>query len=184
MGSCSQQLSVICLTTLNILATLPAGAATTAAPSQGTQPAVKKEATLDFSKHMDPALSYLKEAEQQLNQAEPQFYGHRLKALEHVKLAINDVQTAINNYLAAHPSEPRNVVPIEPVPNEAGDPFPHMHAALKLLEHAREHLKEAARIYHGKRLEALQQTSSAIAEIRAGLAERQARLREKNEKKK
>src|SRR5690348_13262447 len=49
--------------------------------------------------HMDAALGLLQQAQNQLEHAEPAFYGHRVKAMEHVKAGIVDLQTGINDYL-------------------------------------------------------------------------------------
>ena len=118
--------------------------------------------------HMDAAMGYLKAAQTELQQAEPVFAGHREKALTHVNAAMTDVQKSIDTYLAAHPEATRNQITPE-TPSTSGTRYPHMDGALKLLQQAETHLNEAWKIYAGKRVEALDETKAAIAEIQAGL---------------
>ena len=121
--------------------------------------------------HMDAALGLLRAAQQQLEKGEPVFHGHRIKAIAHVKDAISDLQKGINEYMMTHPSAARNeAIPAAP-PSDAGDRYPHMSGALKLLQQAETHLNEAAKRYHGMRVEGLDQTKAAIAEIRVGMKE-------------
>ena len=131
------------------------------------QKAAPKEA--EVFPHMDAAMGYLKTANAQLAEAEPEFKGHRERAAKHTQAAIADLQTGIDNFMRTHPSATRNEVPPEAAP-PAGARFPHMEAALKLLQEAEGQLNLAAHQYNGKRLEGLAETRAAIAEIKAGLA--------------
>jgi len=122
--------------------------------------------------HMDAAMGYLKTALGELQKAEPEFAGHREKAMQHVNAAMADLQKGMDNYLAAHPSTVRNETTPEAPPAE-GAQFPHMRGALKLLQQAAAQLNEATPQYNGKRIEGLQETKAAIAEVEAGLKLRQ-----------
>jgi hypothetical protein len=138
-----------------------------AMPSQAARPSKEKEAII--FPHMDAALGLLKAADGQLEKGEPEFYGHRIAAIAHVKKAIADLQKGINDYMARHPEATRNeVVPAAP-PGEAGDKYPRMQGALKLLQQAEVHLNEAAKQYSGERVAGLGETRAAIAEIQTGM---------------
>lgn len=146
-----------------------------ATPSQAkktpAKPAAKAAIPEASFPRMDAALGYLKAADQQLKEGEPVFYGHRVYAMRHTEAAIADLQKGINEYIAAHPGTPRNTATPEPPPSEAGDKFPKMQGALKLLQQAESQLNEAARVYGGERVAGLNQTRQAVNEIQAGMKE-------------
>ena len=118
---------------------------------------------------LDPARGYLTAARQQLQTQEPIRSGHRLKAIDYVNAAIADVELGVKNYSLHHPATARNEAVPAPPPLEAGDRFPHLDGALKLLRHAEAHLREARAAYSPKRVDALAQTRSAIVEVQMSI---------------
>lgn len=138
-----------------------------ATPGQGAKPLKEKE-TVMFP-HMDAALGLLETAQGQLEKSEPIFYGHRVAAIQHVKKAIADLQKGIDDYMARHSGATRNKVVAAPPPPEAGDKWPRMQGALRLLHQAEVHLSEAAKTYSGERVAGLDETRAAITEIQTGM---------------
>jgi hypothetical protein len=153
---------------LALLATVSGFAA---APSQAAKKAAAADKPEAMFPHMDTAMGFLQAADKQLKEGEPVFYGHRIAAMKHTEAAIADLQKGINGYVAAHPNAHRNEAIPEPPPSEAGDKYPKMQGALKLLQQAETHLSEAAKIYNGGRVEGLSETRAAVAEIQAGMRE-------------
>lgn len=129
----------------------------------------KKAGAAELLPHMDAAMGYLKAADQQLKAGEPVFYGHRVAAMKHTEAAIADLEKGINDYMAAHPGMTRQQAIPEAPPSEAGDKYPHMTGALKLLQQAEAQLNEAAKRYNGERVAGLAETKTAIAQIEEGM---------------
>ena len=117
--------------------------------------------------HMDRALAHLRAAQHQLQEAKPWFGGHREKALEHVNVAIADVQAGITEYMAKHPSTTRNEINPENIEVKMGY---HYGEAQRLIQQAQEELNKAAPIFYGKREDALNQVKAALAEMKEGAA--------------
>jgi len=153
------------------LALLATASGFAAAPGQAGNKAAAAGKPEAMFPHMDAAMGFLQAADKQLKEGEPVFYGHRMNAMKHTEAAIADLQKGINGYMAAHPSAHRNEAIPEPPPSEAGDKFPKMQGALKLLQQAETHLGEAAKVYNGERVEGLNETRAAVAEIQAGMRE-------------
>jgi hypothetical protein len=109
------------------------------------------------------ALYELREAKTELKEASPTFGGHRVKALEAVNAAIDQLEKALK-----FSGDPRPY---------KGDPkaevykkyksYPHIrHAAYQLKETVTE-LKEASHNYGGHRVKALEAIDVAITELQA-----------------
>ncbi len=146
--------------------TLPAFGAT---PGEAAIHAAAADRPEAMFPHMDAAIGFLRAADKQLREGEPIFYGHREAAIKHTEAAIADLQTGIDDYMKAHPSTHRNEIIPEPPPSEAGDKYPHMQGALRLLHQAETELGEAAHIYSGHRVEGLDETRAAVNEVQQGM---------------
>ena len=136
---------------------------------QGPAAKLSREKEAVMFPHMDAALGLLERAEAELEKGEPIFYGHRVAAIQHVKKAMADLQKGINDYMVRHPGATRNKVVEAPPPPEAGDKWPRMQGALRLLQQAQVHLNEAAKQYSGERVAGFDETRAAIAEIQTGI---------------
>jgi hypothetical protein len=129
----------------------------------------KAPKTAEMFPHMDAAMGYLQVAKTELDRGEPVFQGHRVRAAADVQKAIADLQKGIDDYVKAHPDAVRNTATPEARPPE-GAKYPHMEGALQACKDAEAQLSEASRQYSGGRVEGLDETRAAVAEIKAGLA--------------
>lgn len=112
--------------------------------------------------HMRRALTRLREARKQLEQAEDIFKGHREAALDHVDRAIKQCEEALHEQ-----NEKADDVAVTPSPatREGDEKYPHLRHAMRRLREAREQLDAADPIFKGHREQAIDQTDKAIHQI-------------------
>ena len=116
--------------------------------------------------HMQAARTALQSARNELQVAEANKGGHRVRAIELVDQAIAEVDAGIE-YDRSHDHAFRlskeAVVVLSP-------DQPHMKAALNLLKDAQKELKAATPDKGGHRVKAMQIVDQAIAEVKAGIS--------------
>jgi hypothetical protein len=114
--------------------------------------------------HMHHALDRLREARQELENAEDIFRGHKEEALDHVDRAIDQVKTGLQEQ-----GEKTDAI-IALAPRSLDDDhYPHLHHALDALNHAHDELQGAEDIFKGHREAALDQVDKAIHQIEDAL---------------
>jgi hypothetical protein len=99
-----------------------------------------------------------------LKEAAHDFGGHRVKALEAVDAAIEQLEKALR--FAGDPRPEKGTGKID---EKRFGRYPHMHKALQELRQTRTELKEAAHDYGGHREKALRATDRAIEQIELAL---------------
>jgi hypothetical protein len=122
---------------------------------------------------MQAALSALQHAQGEATAAEANKGGHREKALELIKQAIDAVNAGMQ-YAAAHANEvgeAEGPAAPEPVDEEVkgGGNQPHMSTAVVALREARRQLREAKHDKGGFREQALAFTQQAIDQLKEGI---------------
>ena len=142
---------------------LPANCGLRGIAFQAAKKAAPKEEVM--FPHMDQALAHLRAAQRQLQEAKPWFGDHRDKAINHLNVAIVDVQAGINEYMAKHPSATRNEINPENIEVKMGY---HYGEAQKLTQQALDELNKAAAIFYGKREDAINEVKAALAEMKEG----------------
>ena len=113
--------------------------------------------------HMHNALEHLREAHNELAQAEDVFKGQRDAALAQVDQAFSEVANGLKEQHdeAAQPSD----LP----PRSQLASFPHLHAALDRLHDARHELDAADKTFGSRRDRAMALTDRAIKQVEDGL---------------
>ena len=118
----------------------------------------------------------LQQARNDLQQASTQFAGHREKALEHVNLAMQETNAALQ--FAAQQgqgnSEPYNTANnqgyVQPMSSSGNNTsYPRMSDAQRALEQARTALQQASNQFGGHKQNALQHIDEALQEINLGI---------------
>jgi Purple acid Phosphatase, N-terminal domain len=117
----------------------------------------------------------LQQARNELSQAAPQFAGHREKALEHVNLAMQELNQALqfaaqqgtpNRYNAANDQGYVQPMASSGVNNSN---YPRMTDAQRALEQARNALQQASNQFGGHKQNAIQHIDDALQEINLGI---------------
>jgi hypothetical protein len=122
---------------------------------------------------MQAALDALNKAQSETQAAEANKGGHREKALERIREAIDAVNAGMA-YASSHANEagePEGPAAPEPVDEEVkgGENQPHMASAIVALREARKQLKEAKHDKGGSRHRAIEATNAAIQQLREGI---------------
>jgi hypothetical protein len=116
----------------------------------------------------------LQQARNELQQAAPQFAGHRDKALQYVSQAMQELNLAVqfaaqrgtaNPYSAAN--DQGYVQPMSSSGNDTG--YPRMTNAQQALEQARNALQQAGSQFGGHKQRAIEQINQALQEINLGI---------------
>jgi len=123
---------------------------------------------------MRDAQQALQQARNNLQQAAPQFAGHREKALEHVNLAMQELNAAFQFAAQQGTSNPYNTANdqgyVQPMSSGANNTdYPRMTEAQRALEQARNALQQASNQFGGHKQNALQHIEQALQEINLGM---------------
>jgi len=123
---------------------------------------------------MRDAQQALQQARNNLQQAAPQFAGHREKALEHVNLAMQEINAALQFAAQQGTSNPYNTANdqgyVQPMSSGANNTdYPRMTEAQRALEQARNALQQASNQFGGHKQNALQHIEQALQEINLGI---------------
>jgi hypothetical protein len=110
--------------------------------------------------HMVAALGEMKEARRELKEAATDFGGHKVKAIESLDFAIEQMDKA----LRAAGVDPVYVPPTKDVYKKYKN-FPYVHHALAELRQARRSMKEAATTFGGHKEKAIEAVDGAISQL-------------------
>jgi chromosome segregation ATPase len=116
---------------------------------------------------MHHAMASLRDAREELRQAEDVFKGHRQDAIDHVEAAIKAIQDGLEEQ---HDGEAALPAGLPSVAN-LDERYPHMHHALERLKDAKGELENAEAIFGGHRDEAISRTDKAIKQVEDGIHE-------------
>jgi hypothetical protein len=115
--------------------------------------------------HMISALGEMKEARRELHEAATDFGGHKVKAIEALDYAIEQMDKA----LRAVGVEPAYVPPSKDV-YKGYKNFPYVRNALAELRKARRSMKEAATDFRGHKVKAIEAVDGAITQLEKALS--------------
>jgi len=123
---------------------------------------------------MKEALQALQQARADLQQAPPQFAGHRQKAIELVDQAMQEINAGIQFAAQQGITSPNSGANqqgyVQPVASSANNTsYPMMTEAQRALEQARNALQQAAHHFGGHRQKALDDITQALQEISLGI---------------
>jgi len=123
---------------------------------------------------MREALQALQQARTDLQQAPPQFAGHRQKAIDLVDHAIQEINTgmqfAAQQGITSRDSGVNQQSYVQPMASGVNSTsYPMMADAQRALEQARNALQQASHNFGGHRTNALQDVNQAMQEITLGM---------------